>query len=331
MHMADALISPAVGGTMWAASGYLTAVCAKRIHERESSTDTALMGVLSAFVFASQMINFAIPGTGSSGHIGGGLLLAVFLGPERAFISMLSILAVQALFFADGGLLALGCNIFNMGFFPCFIAYPLIYKKITKILPGKKGVFWGSLVSVAAGLEMGAFAVVAETIMSGITTLPFDMFVLFMMPIHLAIGIAEGLATALVVTFVYTNAPEAMQLGGENKMGSKTKKTAAAFMAAAILIGGVFSWYASSHPDGLEWSIAQVTGSAELETPKNVLYSIASEIQSKTAFLPDYSIAGPSSHSETTGTSLSGVLGALLTLIAAAALGLFCKNKNSVR
>ena len=331
MHMADALISPAVGGTMWAASGYLTAVCAKRIHERGNSSDTALMGVLSAFVFASQMINFAIPGTGSSGHIGGGLLLAVFLGPEQAFISMISILAVQALFFADGGLLALGCNIFNMGFFPCFIAYPLIYKKITNILPGKKGVFWGSLVSVAAGLEMGAFAVVVQTLASGIATLPFGTFTLFMMPIHLAIGIAEGFATALVIVFIHTNAPEAINRSNKNEMSTKMKKTAAAFMAAAILIGGVFSWYASSQPDGLEWSIAEVTGADELTAPENPFYAAARNIQEKTSFLPDYSIAKPSKHSENVGTSLSGVLGALITLIAATALGIFFKKKNSVR
>ena len=88
------------------------------------------MGVAGAFVFAAQMLNFAIPGTGSSGHLGGALLLAILLGPEAAFLVMASILAVQALFFADGGLLALGCNIFNLGFFPAFVAYPLVYRRI---------------------------------------------------------------------------------------------------------------------------------------------------------------------------------------------------------
>ena len=81
-----------------------------------------LMGVLGAFVFAAQMVNFAIPGTGSSGHLGGGLLLAILLGPRAAFIVIASVLIVQALFFADGGLLALGCNVFNLGFFPAFVA-----------------------------------------------------------------------------------------------------------------------------------------------------------------------------------------------------------------
>ena len=89
-----------------------------------------LMGVLGAFIFAAQMLNFTIPATGSSGHLGGGMILAILLGPYAAFLVMASVLTVQALFFADGGLLALGCNIFNLGFFPCFIAYPFIYKKI---------------------------------------------------------------------------------------------------------------------------------------------------------------------------------------------------------
>ena len=86
------------------------------------------MGVVGAFVFAAQMINFSIPGTGSSGHITGGVLLAAILGPEAGFLSLVSILIVQCLFFGDGGLLALGCNIINMVFFSCFIGYKFIKK-----------------------------------------------------------------------------------------------------------------------------------------------------------------------------------------------------------
>ncbi|MFA7207465.1 MAG: energy-coupling factor ABC transporter permease, partial [Synergistaceae bacterium] len=97
VHMADVLVSPAVGGVFWIVSAYLTAKSSAVLKKSNDTDKTALMGVLAAFVFASQMINFSIPGTGSSGHIGGGLLLSIFLGPERAFLSMVSILAVQAL------------------------------------------------------------------------------------------------------------------------------------------------------------------------------------------------------------------------------------------
>src|SRR5512138_2825349 len=130
MHMADALLSPAVGGAMWAASAGTIAYCAKKVRAELDDSKVPLMGVLGAFIFAAQMINFSIPATGSSGHLGRGLLLAILLGPCAAFLTIASVLVIQALFFADGGLLALGCNIFNMGFFPAFITYPFIYKKI---------------------------------------------------------------------------------------------------------------------------------------------------------------------------------------------------------
>ena len=118
MHMADALVSPAVGGTMWAVTTGLIGFSSAKVNRLADDRTIPFMGVLGAFVFAAQMINFAIPGTGSSGHLGGGLLLAILLGPWAALLTLASILTIQALFFADGGILALGCNIFNMGSFP---------------------------------------------------------------------------------------------------------------------------------------------------------------------------------------------------------------------
>ncbi len=128
MHMADALLSPAVGATFWAGTLAAIGCASKKLKENIDDKMIPLMGVMGAFIFASQMINFTIPGTGSSGHIGGGMILAIILGPYAAFLAMASVLTVQALFFADGGLLALGCNIWNLGIYPCFFAYPLIYK-----------------------------------------------------------------------------------------------------------------------------------------------------------------------------------------------------------
>lgn len=116
MHMADALLSPAVGGTMWAASAGTIAYCSSKVRKELDDSKIPLMGVLGAFIFAAQMINFSIPVTGSSGHLGGGLILSILLGPYATFLTIASVLMVQALFFADGGLLALGCNIFNLGF-----------------------------------------------------------------------------------------------------------------------------------------------------------------------------------------------------------------------
>src|SRR4030067_1529172 len=102
MHMADALLSPAVGGAMWAGTLAAIIYSAKKLKEKMDERMVPLMGVLGACIFAGQMINCTIPGTGSSGHIGGGMLLAILLGPYAAFLVISSVLIIQALFFADG-------------------------------------------------------------------------------------------------------------------------------------------------------------------------------------------------------------------------------------
>lgn len=172
MHMADGFISPAVGCTMWAASAAITALCARKVRQEKEVRLVPLMGVLGAFIFACQMLNFTIPGTGSSGHLGGGLILAVLLGPYAGFLVMAAILAVQALFFADGGLLALGCNIFNMGFFSCLVAYPFIYRPLAGKNPGTGRITLASITAAVIGLQLGAFSVVLETTASGISRCP---------------------------------------------------------------------------------------------------------------------------------------------------------------
>lgn len=121
MHMADALVSPIIGGVMWSASIGTLSYSIKKVQMNIDYAKVPLMGVMGAFVFAAQMINFSIPMTGSSGHIGGGILLAILLGPHAGFLAITSVLIIQALFFADGGLLALGCNIFNLGFLLAFL------------------------------------------------------------------------------------------------------------------------------------------------------------------------------------------------------------------
>lgn len=168
MHMADALLSPAVGGVMWAASAATLACCARRVRARGDDYVVPLMGVLGAFVFAAQMINFAIPATGSSGHLGGGLLLAILLGPHAAFLVIASVLTVQALFFADGGLLALGANIFNLGVFPCFVAYPLVYRVLVGSGASDRRIAVAAVVAAVVGLQLGALGVVLQTVASDI-------------------------------------------------------------------------------------------------------------------------------------------------------------------
>lgn len=154
------------------------------------------------------MINFTIPGTGSSGHIGGGILLAGLLGGTPAVVTLTAVLLIQCLFFADGGLLALGANIFNMGVIPCLFVCPLIFRPILRKGVTHKRIMIASVVSCVVGLQLGAFCVVLQTLTSGVTELPFHTFVLLMQPIHLAIGFVEGIITAGILNFVYQMRPE---------------------------------------------------------------------------------------------------------------------------
>jgi len=341
MHMADALISPAVGGTMWAATAGLTVYSARKLKQEMDDRKLPLMGVLGAFVFAAQMINFTIPATGSSGHLGGGMILAILLGPHAAFLTMASVLTVQALFFADGGLLALGCNIFNLGFFPCFIAYSLIYKKIVGARPTQGRILLGALTAAILSLQMGALGVVLETFVSGISELPFATFLVLMQPIHLAIGIVEGLVTATVVAFVWKARPEILEMAPPAVLGtSRSYKPVILGLAAVVLFtGGFLSWFASTHPDGLEWAIKGVTGKEEVEAPKAGAHGVLAALQEKLAFLPDYDFKKPGGEPEAKeeeswpdvnpGRSLAGVLGAAITLLLVGAIGFGLKKYAS--
>lgn len=336
MHMADALISPVVGATTWALSGALLIHCARRLKSEVSTDLVPMMGVLGAFVFAAQMINFSIPGTGSSGHLGGGLLLAALLGPHAAFLVIASVLTVQALFFADGGLLALGCNIFNLGFFPAFIAYPLVYRLAAGSETSGKRAWVAAMLAAIVGLQLGAFSVVLETRLSGISSLPFTGFLLLMQPIHLAIGIVEGLVTAAVVAFVSQSRPASLASG--EKPG--VRFVYAGLLLASLLTGSVLSWFASGAPDGLEWSIAKVSAGSESGGEDSALHRSLSDMQSRIAPLPDYNFppATAKNDSDTQadklwpnvsrGTSVSGMAGGLLTLLLAAGAGFMLRFRT---
>lgn len=348
MHMADALISPAVGGVFWVATAGLIGYSSKKLKTDEGIDDQKipLMGVVGAFIFAAQMINFTIPGTGSSGHLGGGMILAILLGAPAAFLTIASVLIVQALFFADGGILALGCNIFNMGFYPCFLAFPFIYKKIVNNNASQGKIISASLISAIIALQLGAFSVVLQTVLSGKSDLPFGTFLLMMQPIHLAIGIIEGIVTAAVVSFVWKARPEILDAAADAKpIGNvSVSKVLLGLLIATVCVGGALSWFASTHPDGLEWSIFKSTGKEELEAPEHGIHSSLAKTQEKTAFLPDYGFKSSESEEEeateeeeTTaaawpavdaGTTTSGIVGGLITLLIACIIGFALKARK---
>ena len=178
MHMADALLAPAVAATMYVASGAAAGVSIAKLRKDDEPSKLPVMAVTAAVVFAGQMINYTIPGTGSSGHMCGGMMLSALLGPYAGFLSMIVVLAIQCLFFADGGLMALGANVWNMAFYGCFVGYFLIWRPIIRSKwfgddksAMRKRIIVASILGCVISLQLGAFSVVLETSLSGITEL----------------------------------------------------------------------------------------------------------------------------------------------------------------
>lgn len=265
MHLGNSIICPVTGIPMLVAAGAMVVWAFKKA-KKDFTKDSILPAVaLTSFVFALQMINFSIPTTGSSGHIVGAVLLAALLGPYTGFLAICGILLVQALFFADGGLMALGCNIFNMGILACFAAYPLIYKP----LADRKRPVTGAILASIAALQLGSIAVVIESFISGSTS-NFAMFASLMQSIHFAIGIIEGIFTAAVIVIA-------------NKTAI-SKKFSYSISGLALILAGFISQYASTKPDGLEWSLLNMSESF-VEQTQGYFYNLSEIIQAKTAIL----------------------------------------------
>jgi cobalt/nickel transport system permease protein len=313
MHMSDALLSPAVGLGFHAASAGLLATAARRAaREPGYERRLPLMGVLGAFVFAAQMVNFAIPGTGSSGHLGGGLLLAILLGPSAAFLVLASVLTVQALFFADGGLLALGCNVFNLGFWPCFVGIAL-HRRLTGGAAGGARATFAAIAAAVVSLELGALGVVAQTRLSGRADVPLAELALLVAGIHLPIAVVEGAVTAGVVRLASRIAPDRVGAAAPARVPAL-----AAVLGAALFLGTAGASLASTRPDGLEWSLARALGPAAAPAPHaSGLGALLARVQGRTAVFPEY--AAPAAALD--AAAAPGVAGALLTGAAVLALG----------
>ena len=190
-------------------------------------------------------------------------------------------------------------------------------------------------------LQLGAFSVVLETSISGITELPFGAFVTIMQPIHLAIGLIEGLVTSAVLLFVYEMRPELLMdvLPSETNSGKCSLKTTVLILAiVAAVIGGGVSLLASSNPDGLEWSMfgneeAGYSANMGLDEENYGISSTVSDftgtVQEKTAFLPDYAFSNSDSAA---GTTVSGLLGSAIVAGAATLIcfaGKFFRKKKT--
>jgi cobalt/nickel transport system permease protein len=299
MHMADALLSPTVGLGFCGASAVALGWSTKELGRSADTRLVPTMGVLGAFVFAAQMLNFAIPGTGSSGHLAGGMLLAAVLGPAPAFLCMTSVLLVQCLLFGDGGLLALGCNVFNLGFFPCFVGYPL-YRLVAGRAPSPTRRSLGLGLGALASVELGAVSVAFQTVAAGRTPIGLGEFAGLMAGIHLPIGLVEGAVTAAATGLLWRLRPAAAgdALAAEGRAAWRRTVTAAGL--AAVMAAGVLAWFASSRPDGLEWSLERAGVAAE-----------AADAAAPAAPWPAVSAT----------TSVEGLGGAVVVLLVSVAIG----------
>lgn len=326
MHMADALLSPGVAGVMYACSAVAAGRSVQKLDKDNTDRLVPVMGVMGAFVFAAQMINFTIPGTGSSGHLCGGMLLTAVVGPYAAFLTMIGVLVIQCLLFADGGLMALGANVWNMAFYGCFVG-ALLWRAIMRRGITRKKIIAASLLGCVLTLQLGAFSVTVETLASGITALPFTAFLAVMQPIHLAIGLVEGAVTAAVLVFLQEARPALLwqaDTPADQKQPMTLRGVLWVLAVLAAVTAAVLSLFASAFPDGLEWSLQRLTGSTELEATGPVQAFFA-RIQGLTALLPDYNFAGSESAA---GGSAAGLIGAAVVLAAVILAGKLIKKAS---
>ena len=258
MHMFNAMVSPAVCAatnlTAAALVGY--AIVKLRRSNLPLRKMAPMMAVSAAFIFAAQMLNFSLPGTEVSGHLIGGILLASLLGPWASTLTMAAVITLQCLLMGDGGIMALGCNIINMAVIPCMVVYPILMRPLLR-RKNMTGIVMGSIFASVAALLLGAASLSVMTALSG--TMPLGEFMPYMLQVHLLIGLAEGLITALALGLVFRLRPE--MLGEMNEEFAPIKRSTLAVIAAmALLIAVSASLVASQYPDGMEWSIEQVLG-----------------------------------------------------------------------
>jgi cobalt/nickel transport system permease protein len=302
MHIPDGLLDAktlAITGAL-AASGL--AVAARQVNRTLPRHKIPLMGLSAAFVFAAQMVNFPVLG-GTSGHLLGGVLVAVLIGPGAAAIVITCVLLVQALIFSDGGLLALGANIFNMSFIGAMVGYA-IYRSTRKCLPGLRGQITAIFFAAWLSTVLAAMTCAGELALSG--RLPPGVVFPAMISIHALVGIGEGLITSLVILAIERTRPDLLE--AENS--PSTRGAGLEFLAFGLVIAlglAVFvSPYACSWPGGLD-KIAEKFGFAG---------HAASLIK---MWIPDYKMPGISA--EGIATAIAGAVGTLIMFGLACVVG----------
>jgi len=342
MHMANELLSPGVAvGTIAIAAGAVGFIC-HRAKRFITSDKFALMGIMGAFVFAAQMVQFSLPFLpGTSGHLIGAVLLAIMLGPIPASIVLSSVIIVQCLIFQDGGLLALGCNIINMAIVPCFLGC-CVYNIGAPRHSGKTRTYISSVIACVLALVTGAVLVTLETALSGILIVPLVTFMATMVGVHIIIGFAEGLITAAVLLYLRQVHPLTFAESRIESPASGKRALYATFLIASLVIGAGLSLLASEKPDGLEWSYAERPDQPTFEaiiSNDSLVIAAVDKVQSKLSPLPDYTIRTEASEA-TTGessthagmgwTSFAAVAGSAITMLLVWLAGWAIRKRNGV-
>jgi len=242
MHIPDGFLNLYVSIVCWIITTILISMAVSRTNKSLGEKQVPLMGVMAAFIFAAQMINFPVAG-GTSGHLLGGALAAIMLGPWAGMLVMTAVIAVQGLLFQDGGLLVMGANILNMGLVTCAIGYGL-YRSVS----GANRILKLSVAGIAAWLSVmaGAFFTALQLWLSGTSQL--QVVIPAMLFVHALIGLGEAVITVAAISFVLQARPDLLDENSESAKGSKGWIVAG---IATSLIVVFLSPLASTDPDGL--------------------------------------------------------------------------------
>ncbi len=307
MHIPDGFVSVPVAGATSLASVAALFIALKRSQQAFGIRRAPMLGLTTAFIFAAQMINFPVAG-GTSGHLLGGTLAAIVLGsPWAGTLCIATVLIIQAVLFADGGITALGANILNMAVVGVWVGWVLT-QTLQRLFGGSKG-----RLPLAAGIAAGVSVVVAaiacaiELALSG--TAPVAIVLAGMAGVHILIGIGEGIITGGVLTYLATARPDLLPGEQQEFRGWSIP------IVAIFLIAGVLSLFASAWPDGLE-KVAENMGFIDLADKVRVIVPTP---------LADYGIEGLGP----IGTSIAGLVGAAVCFAVAFGIAKVVKPKNA--
>ncbi len=289
MHLPDGFLTPLVAAIGWLLAVGSLSLAVRRTQTTLGQRQVPLMGILAAFIFAAQAFNFPVA-AGTSGHLLGGALAAILMGPWAASLMMAAVIILQGLVFQDGGLLVMGWNIMNMGVMTAFVGFGVYRLVIGAVKDRPVAQLAGAFVAAWVSVEVAAMATAVELAASG--TFPLGLALPAMTGVHALIGLGEAVITLATLAFLQRVRPDVLTLGQSSEAGG-TSQLVTAGLALALLVA-CLSPLASPQPDGL-LSIAGAGGFAHLEQP------------SPLGLLPGYSL--PSLANPALATALAVLLG----------------------